>query len=150
MLHPKKDTRRYSDTWMAKTKKALRLKCFFRGGGWTRTTELIRGQIYSLLQLPLCDSPNLSLRTCLKKTLQRYDLFLNFQQKNKLFLNIFLLLDYQYMKLAFVSDNASKKPTAVPPGYMFVATLYGIPIIGLDPKLFEMSLLYVINSGLTL
>ena len=27
------------------------------GGGWTRTTELIRGQIYSLLQLPLCDSP---------------------------------------------------------------------------------------------
>ncbi len=68
-----------------KTKKALRLKCFFRGGGWTRTTELIRGQIYSLLQLPLCDSPNLSLRTCLKKTMQRYDLFLNFQQKNELF-----------------------------------------------------------------
>ena len=33
-------------------------KCeFFCGGGWTRTTELIRGQIYSLLQLPLCDSP---------------------------------------------------------------------------------------------
>ncbi len=31
----------------------------FRGGGWTRTTELFRGQIYSLLQLPLCDSPNL-------------------------------------------------------------------------------------------
>ena len=61
------------------------MKCFFRGGGWTRTTELIRGQIYSLLQLPLCDSPNLSLRTCLKKTLQRYDLFLMFQQKNKLF-----------------------------------------------------------------
>ncbi len=29
----------------------------FCGGGWTRTTELIRGQIYSLLQLPLCDSP---------------------------------------------------------------------------------------------
>ena len=28
------------------------------GGGWTRTTELRRGQIYSLLQLPLCDSPN--------------------------------------------------------------------------------------------
>ena len=28
-----------------------------RGGGWTRTTELFRGQIYSLLQLPLCDSP---------------------------------------------------------------------------------------------
>ena len=27
------------------------------GGGWTRTTELFRGQIYSLLQLPLCDSP---------------------------------------------------------------------------------------------
>ena len=33
-------------------------KCeIFCGGGWTRTTELIRGQIYSLLQLPLCDSP---------------------------------------------------------------------------------------------
>ena len=30
-----------------------------RGGGWTRTTELFRGQIYSLLQLPLCDSPNM-------------------------------------------------------------------------------------------
>ena len=28
------------------------------GGGWTRTTERIPGQIYSLLQLPLCDSPN--------------------------------------------------------------------------------------------
>ena len=28
-----------------------------RGGGWTRTTERIPGQIYSLLQLPLCDSP---------------------------------------------------------------------------------------------
>ena len=27
------------------------------GGGWTRTTERIPGQIYSLLQLPLCDSP---------------------------------------------------------------------------------------------
>ena len=31
---------------------------WFRGGGWTRTTELFRGQIYSLLQLPLCDSPS--------------------------------------------------------------------------------------------
>ena len=29
-----------------------------RGGGWTRTTERIPGQIYSLLQLPLCDSPS--------------------------------------------------------------------------------------------
>ena len=135
---------------LLKQKKALRLKCFFRGGGWTRTTELIRGQIYSLLQLPLCDSPNLSLRTCLKKTLQRYDLFLNFQQKNKLFLKYFLLLDYQYVKLAFVTDNASKKPTAVPPGYMFVATLYGIPIIGLDPKLLIMSLRYVMKSWFTL
>ena len=133
-----------------KTKKALRLKCFFRGGGWTRTTELIRGQIYSLLQLPLCDSPNLSLRTCLKKTMQRYDLFHNFQQKNKLFFKYFLFVDYQYIKLAFVSDNASKKPTALPPGYMFVATLCGIPIIGLDPKLLIMSVQYVINSGLTL
>ena len=33
-----------------------------RGGGWTRTTELFRGQIYSLLQLPLCDSPNIVVR----------------------------------------------------------------------------------------
>ena len=31
----------------------------FCGRGWTRTTELRRGQIYSLLQLPLCDSPPL-------------------------------------------------------------------------------------------
>ena len=30
----------------------------WRGGGWTRTTERIPGQIYSLLQLPLCDSPS--------------------------------------------------------------------------------------------
>ncbi len=30
-----------------------------RGGGWTRTTERIPGQIYSLLQLPLCDSPKM-------------------------------------------------------------------------------------------
>ena len=29
------------------------------GEEWTRTTELRRGQIYSLLQLPLCDSPSL-------------------------------------------------------------------------------------------
>ena len=33
-----------------------------RGGGWTRTTELFRGQIYSLLQLPLCDSPIIVVR----------------------------------------------------------------------------------------
>ena len=32
------------------------------GGGWTRTTELRRGQIYSLLQLPLCDSPRKKFR----------------------------------------------------------------------------------------
>ena len=32
----------------------FRLTC---GGRWTRTTERIPGQIYSLLQLPLCDSP---------------------------------------------------------------------------------------------
>ena len=60
------------------------------------------------------------------------------------------MLDYQYMKLAFVTDNASKKPTAVPPGYMFVATLYGIPIIGLDPKLLIMSFQYVMKSWFTL
>ena len=30
---------------------------FVCGEGWTRTTELFRGQIYSLLQLPLCDFP---------------------------------------------------------------------------------------------
>ena len=35
---------------------------WLRGGGWTRTTELFRGQIYSLLQLPLCDSPNIVVR----------------------------------------------------------------------------------------
>ena len=82
--------------------------------------------------------------------MQRYDLFHNFQQKNKLFFKYFLFVDYQYIKLLFVTDNASKKPTAVPPGYMFVATLYGIPIIGLDPKLLIISFLYVMNSGVTL
>ena len=40
----------------------LLLVLVFRGGGWTRTTELFRGQIYSLLQLPLCDSPNIIVR----------------------------------------------------------------------------------------
>ena len=35
---------------------------WLRGGGWTRTTELFRGQIYSLLQLPLCDSPSIFVR----------------------------------------------------------------------------------------
>ncbi len=35
---------------------------WLRGGGWTRTTELFRGQIYSLLQLPLCDSPFMVVR----------------------------------------------------------------------------------------
>ena len=38
------------------------LKVGLRGGGWTRTTELFRGQIYSLLQLPLCDSPDIVVR----------------------------------------------------------------------------------------
>ena len=43
-------------------------KCeIFCGGGWTRTTELIRGQIYSLLQLPLCDSPKDFLRCKITK-----------------------------------------------------------------------------------
>ena len=87
---------------------------------------------------------------CLKKTLQRYDLFLILQHKNKLFLNIILSFDYQYIWSPFVTDKASKKPTAVPPGYIFVATLYGIPIIGLDPKLLIISLQYVINSGVIL
>ena len=32
------------------------------GEEWTRTTELFRGQIYSLLQLPLCDSPFIFVR----------------------------------------------------------------------------------------
>ena len=40
----------------------LVLVLVFRGGGWTRTTELFRGQIYSLLQLPLCDSPFMFVR----------------------------------------------------------------------------------------
>ena len=42
------------------------------GGRWTRTTELIRGQIYSLLQLPLCDSP----------LVQRTQLFSGMRGKN--------------------------------------------------------------------
>lgn len=37
----------------------LPLLCRFCGEEWTRTTELRRGQIYSLLQLPLCDFPNI-------------------------------------------------------------------------------------------
>ena len=39
------------------TKKSEALASPLRGGRWTRTTERIPGQIYSLLQLPLCDSP---------------------------------------------------------------------------------------------
>ena len=34
------------------------------GDRWTRTTELRRGQIYSLLQLPLCDIPLFLLLQC--------------------------------------------------------------------------------------
>ena len=98
------------------------------------------------MRLPQSVIKNYALKRRCKDTIY----FLTSNKKNKLFLNIFLLLDYQYMKLAFVTDNASKKPTAVPPGYMFVATLYGIPIIGLDPKLLIMSLQYVIKSWFTL
>ena len=48
------------------------LKVGLRGGGWTRTTELFRGQIYSLLQLPLCDSPDMFVRllSCLSAGLE--------------------------------------------------------------------------------
>ena len=55
-----------------KAKPKLRKKC---GGGWTRTTERIPGQIYSLLQLPLCDSPNLIKNDCFVKALQNYTFF---------------------------------------------------------------------------
>ena len=41
---------------LKKTALTVYLAC---GGGWTRTTERIPGQIYSLLQLPLCDSPKM-------------------------------------------------------------------------------------------
>ena len=45
------------------------------GGGWTRTTERIPGQIYSLLQLPLCDSPEVK-ELVFFLTLQKYIFFL--------------------------------------------------------------------------
>ena len=51
---------------------------------------------------------------------------------------------------ASTMEYASKKPTALPIGYMFVLTLYGIPIIGLLPKLLFMSVIYLANSGVIL
>ena len=57
--------------WL-QTKKRADYRPVFCGGGWTRTTERIPGQIYSLLQLPLCDSP-MKQRTIL--TRQKYTFF---------------------------------------------------------------------------
>ena len=34
--------------------------CAFGGGGWTRTNGAEGREVYSLLQLPLCDSPILN------------------------------------------------------------------------------------------
>ena len=42
--------------------------------------------------------------------------------------------------LADTTDAVPKKPTALPNGCMFVLTLYGVPIIGLLPKLKRTSL----------
>ena len=50
------------------------------------------------------------------------------------------------MTVDFVTEAASKKPTALPSGYMFVLTLYGIPIIGLEPMLPFTSDIYLENS----
>ena len=133
-----------------KQKKHFKRSAFFVGEGGLEPPNSSEDRFTVCCNCHYATPPNLSLRTCLKKTMQRYDLFLNFQQKNKLFLKYFLSVDCQYIILPFVTDNASKKPTALPPGYMFVATLYGIPIIGLDPKLLIISVWYVMNSGLTL
>ena len=54
-----------------------------RGGGWTRTTERIPGQIYSLLQLPLCDSPEIKERC--RMTRQKYIFFPYLSQNPKNF-----------------------------------------------------------------
>ena len=45
------------------------------GGGWTRTTERIPGQIYSLLQLPLCDSPKCERTVSSFLRVQKYNFF---------------------------------------------------------------------------
>ena len=68
-------------------------KCeIFCGGGWTRTTELIRGQIYSLLQLPLCDSPRDFCDAKLRKIPQSPTFFVkNFKK----FLRCYKSIDYR-------------------------------------------------------
>lgn len=43
--------------WPPKTKKPRQMARFVFGGGQTRTGEIRRWEIYSLLQLPLCDTP---------------------------------------------------------------------------------------------
>ena len=62
------------------------------GGGWTRTTERIPGQIYSLLQLPLCDSPMKSKNLCSFFDAAKVHLFSLSSQKTEFF---FALLHLQ-------------------------------------------------------
>ena len=64
----------------------------WRGGGWTRTTERIPGQIYSLLQLPLCDSPNILKNLAPFKALQKYIFFPYLRQNST---NFFATLRHQ-------------------------------------------------------
>ena len=71
----------------------------FCGGGWTRTTELIRGQIYSLLQLPLCDSPKDLCAAKLRLFMQSATFFIKFFQISQQIM-------YQYITEHCRNDDA--------------------------------------------
>ena len=76
------------------------------GGGWTRTTERIPGQIYSLLQLPLCDSPNVKERLRFF-TLQKYIFFPYLCKKPSFFCNFAALKKIQD-EIRFRQDYQSR------------------------------------------
>ena len=69
--------------WFNLKTSSLGFEC---GGGWTRTTERIPGQIYSLLQLPLCDSPMI-LKNCIDFDAAKVHLFSLPSQKSRIFCN---------------------------------------------------------------
>ena len=88
-------------------KKDRRSGLFFCGGGWTRTTERIPGQIYSLLQLPLCDSPNLKERFLVLR-LQKYGFFPYLTNRRAKFFRTFAALKPTKDEIRFRQSDQSR------------------------------------------
>ena len=79
------------------------------GGGWTRTTERIPGQIYSLLQLPLCDSPKNKER-CFRKSAANVHLFSLYTAKTAKFFatlrhQTITTMKYDFDKIIYRADT---------------------------------------------